>query len=94
MQKNVSLAKKNPGIKNKKQTSLIHKSIPNFLLTLILSVLFFACHKPVINPNDLRDFKQVNLVANTSEYHPVTVDPTLINAFHHTDRPTDNVPLY
>ncbi|HSC39824.1 MAG TPA: hypothetical protein VLD19_18200, partial [Chitinophagaceae bacterium] len=45
-----------------------------------LLALCFGCHKPV-DRDALRDFKQVNLVANTKEYHPVTVDPTLLNAF-------------
>jgi uncharacterized protein (TIGR03118 family) len=50
-------------------------------MVISLLAVSFGCHKPVVHPGDLRDFKQINLVANSSEYHPVTVDPTLINAF-------------
>jgi uncharacterized protein (TIGR03118 family) len=52
----------------------------NPLLATTLLLLCFGCRKPV-DRDTLRDFKQVNLVANTSEYHPVTIDTTLLNAF-------------
>jgi uncharacterized protein (TIGR03118 family) len=51
------------------------------LLTITLLALSIGCRKPEPDKNGLHDFKQVNLVANTSEYHPVTIDPTLVNAF-------------
>ena len=44
-------------------------------------VMLFGCKKSGEDKNDLRNFKQVNLVANKSLYNPVTVDPTLQNAF-------------
>ena len=53
----------------------------NSLLILSVVTLSFGCNKPHVDHNDLRDFKQVNLVANRSGYYPVTVDPTLLNGF-------------
>src|SRR5882724_2761423 len=51
-------------------------------LGLALMALSLGCHKSNVDNKDLRDFQQVNLVANKfEEYHPLTVDPTLINAF-------------
>lgn len=43
--------------------------------------LVLACNKGNVDQKDLRNFTQVNLVANSREYNPKTVDPTLINAF-------------
>src|SRR5215467_14181257 len=43
--------------------------------------LVLACNKGNVDQKDLRNFTQVNLVANSTEYSPKTVDPTLINAF-------------
>lgn len=51
------------------------------LLMATAVALSIGCHKTHIDDQDLRDFQQVNLVANTSEYHPKNVDTTLINAF-------------
>jgi len=49
---------------------------------LILTLLFgIACHKRVIDKDDLRDFQQVNLVANKAMYGPKLVDMTLQNAW-------------
>ncbi|MDP4263075.1 MAG: TIGR03118 family protein [Bacteroidota bacterium] len=61
-----------------------NKKLTGVLSLLIITSLSFTigCNKPhVIDNNDLRDFQQVNLVANSSEYNPVTVDHTLLNAF-------------
>lgn len=61
-----------------------------FWMTCIASsllLLFSSCSKPV-DGADLKDFKQVNLVANLSKYHPVTVDPKLLNAFGMAWSPT------
>jgi uncharacterized protein (TIGR03118 family) len=33
------------------------------------------------HPKDLKDFAQVNLVANNNEYHPVHIDGNLVNAW-------------
>src|SRR6266566_1359646 len=51
------------------------------LLKISLLALSFGCHKSNVDNKDLRDFKQVNLVANTSEYNPAHIDRTLLNAF-------------
>lgn len=40
-----------------------------------------ACHKGNFNQNDLKNFEQVNLVANKAKYAPKLVDPTLQNAW-------------
>ena len=51
--------------------------------TLIALITFApGCYKSTVYTNPaLQDFEQVNLVANSSVYHPVTVDTTLLNAF-------------
>ncbi len=53
------------------------------LCLLFISLIIFStgCHKQNINQKDLRDFQQVNLVANTSAYSPTLTDPTLQNAW-------------
>jgi uncharacterized protein (TIGR03118 family) len=51
-----------------------------FFATWALSVVL-SCNKGDVSQKDLRNFTQVNLVANSTEYSPKTVDPTLINAF-------------
>jgi len=48
---------------------------------VIMSLLSAACHKMSINNNDLRNFEQVNLIADKSSYDPGLVDPTLKNAW-------------
>ena len=68
-------------MKTKKQTHLILRPQAYSLLAITLLVISFGCHKAPVHPDDLKNFKQVNLVANTPEYQPVTVDPTLLNAF-------------
>jgi uncharacterized protein (TIGR03118 family) len=65
---------------NKKQKNG-KSSVVNVVLAITSATLLFGCSKPNEDKNDLRNFKQVNLVANLSKYHPVTVDPTLINGF-------------
>ena len=65
-----------------KLTRVRWQAVKNAPLNLaIASFLFFACHKSNVDQKDLRDFEQVNLVANSEEYHPRTIDQTLINAF-------------
>ena len=68
-------------MKNFKLTFNDFKPGRYYWLYITLIGLAVGCHKPDIHENDLRDFKVVNLVANTNEYHPLTVDQTLINAF-------------
>ena len=58
----------------------------NFSRLAIACVTVFtflaACHKqPPVNNNDLKNFVQVNLVANSGAYAPATTDPTLLNAW-------------
>jgi uncharacterized protein (TIGR03118 family) len=47
----------------------------------VLCLLSTACHKMNVNNNDLRNFEQVNLVADKASYDPGLVDPTLKNAW-------------
>jgi uncharacterized protein (TIGR03118 family) len=51
---------------------------PAFIVCIILCT---GCRKQPINNNDLRNFQQVNLVANSAAYAPALVDPTLLNAW-------------
>lgn len=48
---------------------------------LFSALLTAACHRVVIDKNDLRDFQQVNLVANKWSYGPKLVDTSLQNAW-------------
>jgi uncharacterized protein (TIGR03118 family) len=66
---------------NKKQKRFILNPRVHILLAIPLMVISFACRKNTVRPDDLKNFKQVNLVANSAEYNPVTIDPTLLNAF-------------
>ena len=65
----------------KKQKRIISIPPVNSLLTITLLLALFACRKHTEKPDDLKNFRQVNLVANSAEYQPVTIDPTLLNAF-------------
>jgi uncharacterized protein (TIGR03118 family) len=51
------------------------------LLFIFILGLTLSCKKVKIDKNDLRDFQQVNLVANSDAYSPVLTDPTLLNAW-------------
>lgn len=66
---------------NKKLIVNFPVNAKNLMLVLSLLVFSFGCHKSNVNENDRRNFEQVNLVANSDEYHPVTKDTTLLNAF-------------
>jgi uncharacterized protein (TIGR03118 family) len=59
-----------------------------FLLISGLTMAISACHKTDVDPHHLRNFKQVNLVANKSLYNPRNIDPTLINGFGMAWSPT------
>lgn len=48
---------------------------------VVMSLLSTACHKMNVNNNDLRNFEQVNLIADKASYDPGLVDPTLKNAW-------------
>jgi len=49
-----------------------------FVIFLFLSL---GCRKANIDNNGLRNFQQVNLVANNGSYSPALIDPTLQNAW-------------
>ena len=66
---------------NKNLMSIRQRAGKRSLLVLSVISLAVGCNKPHPGHEGLKDFKQVNLVANTSEYNPVTVDPTLLNGF-------------
>jgi uncharacterized protein (TIGR03118 family) len=53
------------------------------LLTAMAVVGLFltACHKMNFNNNDLRNFEQIDLVANTGGYGAAVIDPTLQNGW-------------
>jgi uncharacterized protein (TIGR03118 family) len=57
----------------------IMKHTRSLRLLFVLGILAAACHKININNNDLRDFEQVNLVANVGTAG--LTDPTLENAW-------------
>lgn len=59
--------------------SMYSRKISIMILSIV--ALCSGCRKSDVNQKQLRDFKQVNLVANKSDYHPVTIDPQLINGF-------------
>ena len=65
----------------KKNDAVGVNSMKRLLIKFSVVALCFGCGKSNVNQKDLRDFKQFNLVANSSEYHPRTVDESLINAF-------------
>jgi uncharacterized protein (TIGR03118 family) len=46
-----------------------------------LLVMTFGCKRQVIDKDDLRNFQQVNLVANSWNYGPKLKDTTLLNAW-------------
>jgi hypothetical protein len=51
------------------------------LFLLSLFIFSVGCKKISIDKDDLRNFQQVNLVANSSVYAPVLTDVTLLNAW-------------
>ena len=65
---------------------VLNKMLPGKITSFPILVCFFilgitACKKSNVDKHDLRDFQQVNLVSNTSVYAPLTIDPTLHNAW-------------
>jgi uncharacterized protein (TIGR03118 family) len=51
------------------------------LFLLSLFIFSVGCKKISVDKDDLRNFQQVNLVANSSVYAPVLTDGTLLNAW-------------
>ncbi|HEY4291226.1 MAG TPA: TIGR03118 family protein [Puia sp.] len=52
------------------------------VLSLVACLVFtIGCRRTVIDKKDLRDFQQVNLIANNGEYNAKLTDPTLQNAW-------------
>src|ERR1700722_12024309 len=47
----------------------------------VMDLFSTTCHKMNVNNNDLRNFEQVNLIADNGSYNPGLVDPTLKNAW-------------
>lgn len=68
-------------MKEKKLTRTGLRPGSTALAAITLLAFSLGCHKSNVDNKDLRDFEVVNLVANTREYNPVTVDETLINGF-------------
>ena len=68
-------------MRNKQETPIRFGWRTKSLMGIVLTTLALGCYKTPVNIPELRNFEQVNLVANLSLYHPVTVDPTLLNAF-------------
>src|ERR1700743_2070823 len=62
-------------------TSIGNTSIRLLTAMAVMCLLLTACRKNNFNNNDLRDFEQVDLIANTSGYGAGLVDPTLKNAW-------------
>jgi uncharacterized protein (TIGR03118 family) len=83
------------------------KASISFLPQVIFIILFIltvniscrkAINEPVAeemqvtkSPKDLKDFEQVNLVGNNTEYNPVRVDPLLVNAWGIAFSPTGTI---
>ncbi len=61
----------------------MYNNTANRLVTAlaVMGLLSAACHKMNVNNNDLRNFEQVNLIADKASYDPGLVDPTLKNAW-------------
>src|ERR1035438_2987643 len=57
------------------------KSINISMLLILILALFIGCQKIKIDKNDLRNFQQVNLDANSAIYAPGLVVPSLQNAW-------------
>jgi uncharacterized protein (TIGR03118 family) len=52
------------------------------VLSLVTCLAFtIGCRRMVIDKKDLRDFQQVNLIANDGKYSPKLTDSTLMNAW-------------
>ncbi len=65
----------------KKLTEPPLRSGRNYLLMITTLAIFFGCRKSNADQKFLRDFEQINLVANNDEYHASQIDRTLLNAF-------------
>jgi uncharacterized protein (TIGR03118 family) len=67
---------------HREQTQSRFRSGTKWVMLVALTTFSISCYKSTVyNHPELRNFEQVNLVANAAVYHPVTVDPTLLNAF-------------
>jgi uncharacterized protein (TIGR03118 family) len=64
-------------------TSFRFRFYPDRLTFFIVIFLLLStgCRKSNVDNKGLRDFQQVNLVANSGAYSPVLIDPTLHNAW-------------
>src|ERR1700743_1747301 len=68
--------------------SALHGLCLPLILFLFISVGCRRMNVPNQNDNDLRDFQQVNLVANSALYNPATIDSGLHNAWGIAWNPT------
>ena len=62
-------------------SKLLHFPMRAAVLSIFSGTLALACHKQNFNPNDLRNFDEVVLVANKAMYGPMLVDTTLQNGW-------------
>jgi uncharacterized protein (TIGR03118 family) len=65
------------------QFKIMYNITTNRLLTAmaVMGMLLGACRKMNFNSNDLRNFEQIDLVANRNGYGAALIDPTLQNAW-------------
>ena len=66
----------------------LHAKSPVAATVVACALLAGACRKGNFNPNDLRNFNEVVLVANKAMYNPGLVDTTLQNAWGLTWAPS------
>lgn len=82
-----------------KATSLF--SPPLVILSLLSLIMMQSCKKNISeepqstvagkDPKTLKDFRQVNLVGNNTEYNPARVDPLLVNGWGIAMSPTGTI---
>jgi uncharacterized protein (TIGR03118 family) len=77
----IKKTKKLSNMNKRMKSASLFESLRNAPLLITSITLFIGCNKATVKEKDLRDFSQVNLIANSQEYHPVTIDTTLRNAF-------------
>jgi hypothetical protein len=79
---------------NKKTITAFSVPVKKLMLVFSSIVFMLSCHKNNIPDNDRRNFEQVNLVANSDEYHPVTIGLWAISFAPATARDIDPTRLY
>jgi len=70
---------------NKRTLAVSMRNMKKSMLIASVVALAFGCHKSNVDQHDLKNFTQINLVANKAEYNPTNqlnpIDRTLQNAF-------------